>query len=189
MLEINKGENLKNYKYIVLSILIVLPAMLLAGCAKKTTTTSFTTASQEEDYFPGVDRTTTVMPNSVDSSSSSNSAAVPSSSTVLTNLKIGGITQIRSYQYNLEGLVKITSASSLELQNFSYNGSCSGIKLYVTSLNNPNMVIAQFPVTNQTYNNSTIKLDLGDKTINDFDAVAMTCSNKTEPVLVVSLRE
>jgi len=181
---------MKNISLIVLFIFISI-SFLLTGCSKKTTsTTTKSTTTSSEDYFPGIDRTTVVEPSLSSSAYNATTTSRPSSETIKTNLKIGSISQIKASRYDLSGLIKIISTTGVSLDNFTYNGQCSGFNLYLTRSNNPTQVVVPFDLKNSAYSNysTTINFPSG-VTINDIDSVAMTCSNYEEPIFTNQLEQ
>ena len=169
-------------------ILIVLSiTILLAGCGKKTPTQ--TSTATPDDYFPDVDRSTIVSPsNRTLTSEQQNEQLVTNRETIKTNLKIGGTTQIKINRFGLTGLVRIVSATSVNLESFSYNGKCPAFGIYLTRSNNTTSVLVPFNMTNRAYINEGLKVNFpSNVTINDVDSVAVICEDTKEPMTVERL--
>jgi len=179
-----------SFAILIIGLILILP---LTGCSKKSTgvTTTQTTASQPaEDFFPGIDRSQPVEPAMTTGATFNPDTSAPSQETVKTNLKIGGTTQIRASRYNLSGLVRIVSTTSVSLENFSYDGQCDGFTLYLTRSNNPLLEVVPFNLANRLYSNDTKSINFPSGiTIDNVDSVAMMCNNYDEPLFVDPLEQ
>lgn len=166
---------------IILGLVTILP---LTGCSKKKTATP-PSNKVSEDYFPGIDRSALVEPIQTSSSGTSATTLPADQETISTNLKIGSTTKISSSRYELSGIIHIISTTSVALENFTYNGKCTGFNLYLTRSNKPAQIIVPFNVSNGSYNDKSLTIDFpSNVTINDIDSVAMTCSNSEDPIFV-----
>lgn len=169
---------------IIASTVLIIVPLVLSGCSKNTSTTTSSSNSQE-DYFPGVDRSQIVEPSALSSSGSGGTTNSPDQSTVNTNLKVGSTTRISSNRYGLEGVIRLVTTTSATLENFTYNGTCPGISLYLTRSNNQEQVVVPLSISNTTYDNASFTYSFpSGVTINDIDSVAMTCSDKEDPIFV-----
>lgn len=176
---------MKNKIIIFLSIPMV--CLVLAGCSKNSTSSTSGTTEEGEDYFPGISREELVEPK-VTSSAGSSSTSSPSKSTVTTNLKVGSTTQIKAARYSLEGVIKVLSTSSVSLDNFTYDGSCTGFNLYLTRSNSSNTVLVPFDIANTSYSDESFTINFpSGVSIDNIDSVAMTCSDKEDPIFVEQL--
>jgi|GEM_PF-1201783 len=180
------------------NLLIIIGAILICvglwGCSKKpssgATTKTTTQSSSDEELFPEIDRSSLVTPIGYNDSDTPQSAKTSGSGSgaTSTNLQIGNTTRIRAGRYNVEGLIRIKSTTSVSLENFSYDATCKGFDLYLTRSNAPTVNVVPFNLTNRLYNNETFTLTFpSGVTINNVDAVAMTCSDKEEPIFVTQL--
>lgn len=178
-------------KVLALSAVLILSAGLW-GCGNKAsnTGTTGTSATSEGELFPGVDRTTLVTPSGYADTEAAVGAtsATPGSGAGTTNLQIGTTTRIKATKYNLEGIVKIKTVNSVSLESFAYDGTCPGFKLYLTRSNLPALEVVPFNLSNRVYSGETFTINFpSGVTIDNIDAAAMTCSNKTEPIFVTPL--
>lgn len=173
---------------ILMVCVVIIASVLLVGCSKKTTQTTSTSAINGEDYFPGIDRTTLVEPIKTSSSGTSGTASSANQETISTNLKIGSTTRISSSRYGLSGIIHIISTTAATLENFTYNGECTGFNLYLTRSNKPTQIIVPLNLSNRSYNDESLTVNFPSNiTINDIDSVAMTCSNAEDPIFVDQL--
>ena len=176
-----------NFRRVTRVLLVMLAAIVLAGCGKKTPTQ--TSTAQPDDYFPDVDRSTIVSPsNRTLTSEQQNEQLITNRETIKTNLKIGGTTQIKINRFELTGLVRIVSATSVNLESFSYNGKCPAFGIYLTRSNNTASVIVPFNMKNRAYNNENLKVNFPTGvTINDVDSVSVICEDTIEPMVTERL--
>lgn len=183
----------KIHPAIAIIILGVVVTLSLSGCSKKSSKTTTQTSAQNtasDSLFPEVDRSTLIAPSGYSGAGadSSGAAGSPGSGVVSTNLQIGSTTRVRAGRYNLEGIIRIKTVSSVSLESFVYDGTCKGFKLYLTRSNAETLKVVPFNMQNRVYNNETFIMSFPSGiTINDIDAVAMTCSDKEEPIFVTQL--
>ena len=164
-------------------------ALVLAGCGSQTTSDTASTADTQDSYFPGIDRSATVAPSSrTQTSEQQDEQLVANRETIKTNLKIGGTTQVKINRYGLTGLLRVLSATAVNLESFSYNGQCTNFNVYLTVANDQLRVIVPFEMPNRVYDNETVKVNFPNSTtINDVDSIAIMCQTTDEPILVERL--
>lgn len=179
---------------IIFALITIILCFGLWGCSKKTSSTSTSatkTTGTNGELFPGVDRSTLVTPSGyadTEAVVTQGTGASSQGGATSTNLQIGNTTRIKAGRYNLEGLVRIKSTNSVSLENFTYDGTCPGLKLYLTRSNVPELEVVPFNLTNRSYNNETFVIDFpADVTISNIDAAAMTCTDKEDPIFVTEL--
>lgn len=166
-----------------LALLVVVP-LVLSGCSRKSAATT-SSSNGQEDYFPGVDRSQIVEPSALSSDNSNDTTSSPDQDTVNTNLKIGGTTRISATRYGLRGIVRLITTTSVSLESFTYNGTCPGISLYLTRSNNTAQEVVPMAIDNTTYTSASFTFNFPSGiTINDIDSVAMTCSDREDPIFV-----
>ena len=184
-------RKISNRSVILFGTILVLSGGLW-GCSNKTATTgeSSTTAISENQLFPEIDRTTLITPSGYADTEAAVAGNLASSGkgATATNLQIGNTTRIKAARYKLEGIVRIKSANSVSLENFIYDGTCPGFKLYLTRSNVPTLEVVPFNLGNRAYNNETMTINFpSGVSIDNVDAAAMTCTGKEDPIFVTEL--
>jgi len=159
---------------------ISIVGLLMSGCTKKQAATATTT----DDYFPDVDRTTLVTPATRKwESTTASSASTVDKQLSQTNLKVGSTLKIKVSRYGLAGLVRVTSTTSVRLENFTYNGTCTqGIQVYLASSNKLKEPVIDLGISNAVYTDTTKDYPFPSNiTINDVDSFVFWCSKDTDP--------
>jgi hypothetical protein len=168
-----------NTKIKIMTVLSIV-GLLLSGCAKKPTAT----VTQADDYFPDVDRTTLVTPATRKwESTKVGTTATVDKQVSQTNLKVGSTLKIKNSRYGVAGIVRITSTTSIRLENFTYNGTCTqGIKVYLASSNKIKEPVVDLAIGNTVYTDTTKDYPFpANITVNDVDSFVFWCTKDTDP--------
>jgi len=165
-----------------IKILIVtaLIGLVLSGCSKKQTVT----VAEEEDYFPGVDRSTLVTPATrrwESTKSTSNNTVSEAESD--TNLKVGSTLKIKIGRYSVTGILRVTSATSVRLENFTYNGLCpQDLKVYLAVSNRIKESVVDLGIENTAYTDTTTDYNFpANITLDDVDSFVFWCTKDDDP--------
>ncbi len=174
--------------YRALPLLALVGLVSLTGCARKTPTPVADEGGegghQYETYFPNVDRGTLIDPRSV--ADERNIGKKPTSPD--TGIKVGSTTRIKANRYELEGVLRVITKTSVNLENFSYNGTCPGINLYLTRSNNDKLKVVPLDIQNRRYDNENLTFYFpSGVTTSDINSIAMICANKEDPIFVETI--
>lgn len=174
--------------YFITSMLLLFVSFTFTSCARKNSVQpgegGDESSYQYETYFPNVDRSTLIDPRSVSDERSIGKTQVP----VDTGVRIGSTTRIRANRYELEGVLRVITKTSVSLENFSYNGTCPGISIYLTRSNNDELKVVPLEIQNRSYSNESLTFNFpSGVTIDNINSVAMSCSDKEDLIFTETL--
>lgn len=175
--------------YFVFFVLMITP--LLAGCSSSSNNSTATAVAEttkitvdSSDSTQATERINITDPALASYLSDKGISSSGSDLPTLTNeerAKIGLTAQIKnSEKYGISGTAQIVSQSVISLKNFSFNGACLPLLVYLIRTNSPEAPLTKIKEISAPVSGTDISLSIPSNiALTNFDAVGFYCSDNT----------